>query len=173
VLAAQQPTHGGEPLSISRLLILICSQRKRAEAGLLPAVERYDGPQFRVLRRFLRLRPTEAPRIAVLSARFGLIDGGTLLPFYDQRMTAERARELAPGVLAEFGRLLATAERSQLFLSLSRAYEPALAGYQAKVPATTEVRVSLGGPGRRTAELYEWLYGTRRSPAALEEVHRP
>lgn len=31
-----------------RLLILACSQRKRPDPGLLPAIERYDGPQFQV-----------------------------------------------------------------------------------------------------------------------------
>jgi len=33
----------------SRLLILSCSQRKRPDSGLLPAIERYDGPVFRVV----------------------------------------------------------------------------------------------------------------------------
>jgi|SRR5215210_261396 len=36
------------------MLILACSQRKRLDKKLLPAVERYDGAAFRVLRRFLR-----------------------------------------------------------------------------------------------------------------------
>jgi hypothetical protein len=39
------------------MLILACSRRKRPDEGLLPAIERYDGPAFRVLRRFLREMP--------------------------------------------------------------------------------------------------------------------
>ena len=38
----------------TRLLVLACSERKRAGPGLLPAAERYDGPAFRVLRAYLR-----------------------------------------------------------------------------------------------------------------------
>jgi len=37
-----------------RLLILSCSQRKRPDPSLLPAIERYNGPPFQVLRRYLR-----------------------------------------------------------------------------------------------------------------------
>ena len=40
-----------------RLLILSCSQRKRPDRVLLPALERYDGPVFRMLRKFLRSCP--------------------------------------------------------------------------------------------------------------------
>jgi hypothetical protein len=42
-----------EGAATGRMLILACSQRKLLDEGLLPAVERYDDPAFRVLRRFL------------------------------------------------------------------------------------------------------------------------
>jgi hypothetical protein len=32
------------------LLIVSCSQRKRPDPGLLPALDRYDGGHFRILR---------------------------------------------------------------------------------------------------------------------------
>src|SRR5436305_3237505 len=38
----------------NRVLILSCSQRKRLDFGLLPAIERYDGGHFRVLRKARR-----------------------------------------------------------------------------------------------------------------------
>ena len=37
-----------------RLLILGCADRKRDSGGLLPALDRYDGPAYRVIRTFLR-----------------------------------------------------------------------------------------------------------------------
>ena len=42
---------------MNKVLIIACSQRKRPDAGLLPALDRYDGPAFQVLRRFLRECP--------------------------------------------------------------------------------------------------------------------
>jgi len=37
-----------------RLLILACSARKRLEARALPAIERYDGVNFRILKKLQR-----------------------------------------------------------------------------------------------------------------------
>ena len=37
-----------------RMLILSCSSRKKPTNRQMPAIERYDGPAFRVLRKFLR-----------------------------------------------------------------------------------------------------------------------
>jgi hypothetical protein len=43
-----------------QLLVLSCSQRKLPNPEPLPALERYDGPAFRVLRKFLRESPSKA-----------------------------------------------------------------------------------------------------------------
>jgi len=61
--------------TVKRLLILSCSQRKRPDPGLLPAIERYDGPVFQVVRRYLREQPAGSKQLDVfiLSARYGLI----------------------------------------------------------------------------------------------------
>ena len=51
------------------MLILACSRRKRPDEGLLPAIERYDGPTFCVLRRFLREVPAlHEARVALFEA---------------------------------------------------------------------------------------------------------
>ncbi len=39
---------------MSRLLVLACSARKRFEACALPAIERYDGVNFRILKKLQR-----------------------------------------------------------------------------------------------------------------------
>jgi hypothetical protein len=80
-----------------QLLVLGCSQTKRETAGTLPAIDRYDGSSYRVLRSFLRKK--EWPRnlsVAVLSAKYGLVGGFTGIENYDERMTLSRAAEWAP-----------------------------------------------------------------------------
>ena len=69
------------PTQSRRLLILACSQRKRLDPQPLPVLERYDGPAFRVLRKFLRDSPCEAQRIdiSVLSAEFGLLSAQQMI----------------------------------------------------------------------------------------------
>lgn len=69
-----------------RLVILACSRRKRPDAGLMPAIDRYDGPLWQTLRTIDR--PGRIAQAAFLSARFGLRDARwTELPDYDTHMT--------------------------------------------------------------------------------------
>ena len=66
-------------MALDRLLILGCSQKKRPDSGLLPALDRYDGPMFRVLRKCLRECPGGAQGLEtyILSAEFGLMQAST------------------------------------------------------------------------------------------------
>jgi hypothetical protein len=78
-----------------QLVVLGCSANKVEAEGLLPAINLYDGPTFRVLRSYLRdFRWPEALSVAVLSAKYGIIGGLSNITTYDQRMTRERATEL-------------------------------------------------------------------------------
>lgn len=74
------------------LLIISCSQRKRSDSGLLPAVEWYDGVNFRVIRKAQRegYWPKNLD-LLILSAKHGLLKPDVLLEDYDLRMTRERA----------------------------------------------------------------------------------
>ena len=77
-----------------RMLILSCSSRKKPSKEHLPAIERYDGPAFRVVRKYLRERGGPSPIILILSGNYGLIDSSTPICDYDCRMTTMRAKEL-------------------------------------------------------------------------------
>jgi hypothetical protein len=144
-----------------RLLILSCSQRKRPDAILLPALERYDGPMFRVLRKFLRESPSKEfyPDVYILSAQFGLISSSQLIQDYDRHMTPQLASRLQPQVYAEFRSLLKHKQYEKSFISVGKNYAAALAGYEKLLPAQMEVIISIGSRGRKQAELYDWLYG--------------
>src|SRR5438128_9858454 len=86
---------------MQRLLILACSQRKRPYASLLPAIERYDGPAFRVLRRYRRLTEDKGLIVYILSAEYGLIPASKQIPTYDRRMDSKRADKLREDVVEE------------------------------------------------------------------------
>lgn len=81
-----------------RLLILGCSATKRPDPGTLPAIERYDGPAYRVVRKHLAELPAGSLlglRILVLSAKYGLIGGWDWIANYDEKLTRSRALELS------------------------------------------------------------------------------
>ena len=81
---------------MKRLVILACSQRKVQDKCLMPAIERYDGPAYKVVRKWLRTIPDAQLHhdFLTLSAEFGLIPESRRIPYYDRRMTVERAKEL-------------------------------------------------------------------------------
>lgn len=147
-----------------RCLVLSCSQAKRADAVLLPAIERYDGPAFRVVRKFLREAPPDLQNvdIFVLSAQYGLIAADEPIADYDQRMTVARARELRDGVFSTFQERIAQAGYGEVFLSLGRNYLAALNGCEALLPSESLV-VSRSSSGKKLAELRAWLYGQQHS----------
>lgn len=145
-----------------RLLILSCSRRKRPDPGLLPALERYDGPRYRLLRKFRRERPDAATAVdvLVLSAELGLIAWHHHIPWYDRVMTAMRAAELRSQVLASLRRALdgGTPGYTSVFISAGRTYRQALAGSENVLPPHLVPTVSSGAPGQMLAQLRAWLY---------------
>jgi len=144
-----------------RLLILSCSRKKKAGSKLSPALERYDGPAFQVLRKFIIECPTEAHNldIRILSAKFGLIPADQPTPCYDKLMTTHRATLLNPAVLADVERLLAGCKYRKLLINVGQNYLPALAGYELLVPDDLDVTQATGSSGRRQTMLRDWLRG--------------
>lgn len=157
-----------------RLLILSCSQRKRPDPGEIPAIERYDGPLFRILRKFIRDVDNKdtMPDVFILSARFGLISTNQLIPTYDQKMTSARAVELLPQACSHLASILLRTSYDQIFLGLSKTYLKAIAGYENLVPVTTKVLILEGSMGRRQADLCDWMYNEDRDkpkPPSFQE----
>ena len=109
-----------------RLLIMACSQRKRSESGLLPAIERYDGPAFRrdiaavrqALRqtghRLLYRRRSDRPGYYV--------EGRPLLGEKLRRLIAGAVAEVDPEQIA-ISRRLMPAQRVQQAVSMIRIAE--------------------------------------------------
>ena len=143
-----------------RLLILSCSSKKRSDRGLLPALERYDGPAYRVMNKFLRVHPSgsQSLDVYILSAEFGLIPSDKPIPNYDRRMTLQQAKELQQPTLSELKRILIGKQYEELFISLGKDYLRVLSGYESLIPANLNVIVSTRAIGYKLAELRNWLY---------------
>ena len=152
-----------------RLLILSCSSKKRSDRGLLPALERYDGPAYRVMNKFLRVHPSRSQSLDVyiLSAEFGLIPSEKPIPNYDRRMTLQQGKELQQPTLSELKQILIEKQYKELFISLGKDYLRVLSGYESLIPANLNVIVSTRAIGYKLAELRNWLY--RETPEVLND----
>lgn len=149
------------------LLIVACSQRKSDCPDLLPAIERYDGGNFRVLRKANRDgRLPETIDVLVLSAKYGLIEASTPISDYEQRMTQKRAAELQPLVTEKLHNHLQENTYDEIYVDLGQDYWPAI-NETANLFDTTSVIYAKGRIGQRLASLKGWLHS--RSQAFLKQ----
>jgi hypothetical protein len=142
---------------MNRLLILACSQRKNPAKGVLPAIERYDGPAFRVLRKYLREEGGEALSILILSAKYGLIPADREIPDYDCRLSKASAEQLRPQVLETARYALQSLYFRAVGICAGKDYRVALAGFGDFMPGGVRVDFIEGGLGARLSALRNWL----------------
>lgn len=156
------------------LLIVACSRRKRSAPGLLPAIERYDGPLFRVLRKYRRECPDGATFLDtyIFSAKFGLISGDTPIPDYDQKMTETRAHELRAQVIPELKRILEVGCYQEAFICMGQRYRQGLDGCESSIPRGLVVKVATGGLGQQQGALHHWLHREVQTPESDREGHQ-
>ncbi len=140
------------------LLIVACSQRKRSDPGLLPAIERYDGGSFRVLRKAKREGYlSQNIDVLILSAKYGLIAANTLIPDYEQRMNRNRAVELKSQVIQTLKHCANQVDYTEVYLELGQAYYLAMEDIQ-QIFNLCNVIVAKGRIGERLCNLKSWLH---------------
>lgn len=145
------------------LLLLACAQRKFQTPGPLPAMERYDGVNYRVLRKLrYENRWPECCDIRIISALHGLIGPEHILGYYDLKMTRPRALYLQSQVSAGLDALLAPRPYAEIFVNLGKTY---LLATQSSVELWTEpqcaVRIAAGSIGVKMAAMRQWLLELR------------
>lgn len=142
-----------------RLLIVACGATKRPDAGLLPAIERYDGPPYKTLRRALAEQPEgRRPAVLILSAKFGLIRSAEPIPSYDLRMTASRAAHLRSEVRGTLRTLLEeTGGFAATMINLGADYLPGLALDGWACERLGALTYAHGGIGERMAQMRQWV----------------
>lgn len=141
------------------LLLLACSQRKRPDPGLLPAIERYDGVNFRVLQKAKRegYLP-ENLDILILSAKYGLIEASSLIECYDLKMTKQRAIELQAQVSQALDNYLSKSSYDEIFANLGKMYLTAIASSDKISQLNENVIYATGGIGQKMAQMKKWLH---------------
>jgi hypothetical protein len=142
---------------MTRLLIIACSARKHLAKGRLPAIGRYDGPAFRVLRKYLREAERPALTVLILSAKYGLLPAGKMIPNYDSRISATTARRIQTRVLATLLAVLNSQQWRVIGVCAGRPYQAALVGISELLPPGVSLNCLSGGLGPRLTALKKWL----------------
>ena len=149
------------------MLIIACSQRKSLEPGLLPALERYDGGSYRLLRKAKRegYLP-ERLDILILSAKYGLITASSYIATYEQRMSRERARELQAQTVQTLQSYAQQHSYQEVYVDLGQDYYPAI-GEVSKIFANASIVYAQGKIGERLARVKHWLMVTSETERTI------
>lgn len=142
------------------LLIISCSNRKRYDPGVLPAIERYDGPCYRSIRKLLRNQQlTIAADIVILSAKHGLLYPSTLIENYDQEMSRETLQNLMPVVTRDLRQMLEDNHYDTIFINLGGRYLPLISSVLKDIEPK-KVSIAAGPIGKRQQQMNNWLRST-------------
>ena len=139
------------------LLILACSKRKLDNKELLPAIERYDGGSYRVIRKARREKSNlDNIKILILSAKYGLIEAFTPIANYEQRINQHRAKELNHQVLSKLEKYAKKDSYIEIYLDLGLDYNLAIEGIRNLFPRS-QIIFAKGRIGERLRQLKLWL----------------
>jgi uncharacterized protein DUF6884 len=154
------------------LVILGCTQRKKRTSRLLPAIDRYDGPAFRVLRKHARDEPKQSPDACILSGRFGLISGDFLIPRYDRDIGRDVSTALRTLIDKQLKQILDKIQPARLFVSVGSRYWPLIEEPLAREIPMAKLAVASGGIGGRASQLAHWLRSDERGLVTTKESVR-
>ncbi len=139
-----------------RLLIISCAKDKVDKDRTMPAYKRYDGPLYRMLRRYIHdFGNNDGLDIMILSAKYGLISPSKMIKDYEQRMTPERAKELAPSCSQVLDELNMKKKYETVIVNLGTEYLPAV--QDALRVQTVPVIYIRGRSGERLHEVKKWI----------------
>lgn len=139
------------------LLVISCSNKKRRNSGLLPAIERYTGAWYGVINKLRRLdKLPQNLDIVIISAKYGFLGSSELIEYYDVRMTKDRAEELNPTILQKFKSFLSDKRYEAVFINLGKDYMPAIEGVEHIVPQDS-IYYARGRVGERKSQMRKWI----------------
>jgi len=144
------------------MLIMSCSAKKRTDPGMLPALERYDGVAYGVLKKAFREVAGLEERLTILivSAEFGLIPASTPIPWYERRMNAARAREMRDDVATAARTMIGDRQFGRVMIVGGKHYRAALVdGIPVLEQRAARCTCTSGGIGVQLGQLHAWLRG--------------
>lgn len=123
----------------------------------MPAIERYDGGSFRVIKKAKReQKKLDNIDILIVSAKYGLIEASTPIVDYEKRINQQRAKELNPQVLQILKKYAITGDYIEIYLDLGQDYSLAIEGVQDLFTGSRFI-FAQGRIGERLRQLKLWL----------------
>jgi cytoplasmic iron level regulating protein YaaA (DUF328/UPF0246 family) len=145
---------------MNRLMIISCSNLKSDTPEALPAIDRYKGVTYKVIKKARREGYwSKDTHIFIVSAKYGLISEHTCINTYDQKMTNTRAIELQNEVSGALDSLLKKGRYGKILLNLGEIYMQSisLSHEIERVRQTGSLQEAFGGIGLRQKQMKAWI----------------
>ena len=154
------------------LLILGCSDRKIKNPNLdkAPALEVYDGPNFRVLRKFFKEKGWPPGLIIkIISAKHKIIDATKPIEPYDERLDKETAEKMRQSVRKHLRKL---GMPESVFINMGKDYLPAVYRLETLF-GDDRIQYADGGIGKKMQKMKQWLESLRNRTASVNSQEQP
>ena len=138
-----------------KLLIVGCSQKKKDFVNLTPAIELYDGPTFRMLRKYKPIYYNGVD-VMIISAKYGLMNHNHLIYNYDQRLTKEQVPLLKMKTKERLSKQLQESNYNEIMLSMGKDYLQLFDGIE-KFKPKYKIKIAKGKIGEKLHHTKRWL----------------
>ena len=145
--------------NIKYLLVIPCSKRKiNIFENEVPALDLYDGPFFRIIRKLFReYRKLDNLDIVIISAKYGLITSETFIKNYDLLMTINIAKRLNGDLCRKLSHIVNVGNYNEIFFNIGKIYHEAIKGWETSAVTKAKTIYIQGGIGSRAKQMRDWL----------------
>jgi len=139
------------------LIIVSCSKKKKNLGKNVPAIELYDGPVFKILRKFSTLKKFDRLDILIISAKYGVLKYTDKINYYDEKMNQSKAKVMKPQIMKKISDFLAVNNYEEIFINLGKNYSVSIEGLENLVDSSCKIIYAKGRIGERLKQTKEWL----------------
>ncbi|EIJ65735.1 hypothetical protein BD31_I0838 [Candidatus Nitrosopumilus salaria BD31] len=139
-----------------KLLVVSCSQRKKIEMNRMPAVEMYDGPMFRMIRKHKPFNYNGVD-LLIVSAKYGLIRPTQQITNYDKRLSSDQIPTLQKKTLIKLEKFTKNENYNEVMLSMGKDYLCLFDGIDNVLPKKCVVKTTKGKIGQKLHSTKIWL----------------
>lgn len=138
-----------------KLLIISCSKRKRSSLKKGPAIDIYDGPFFRLLRKY-KLPNVD---IFIISAKYGLIHFSNLIELYDLKMSTKIANAIKNDIMLKLKKILQENQYKEIVINLGKNYLRVIDWLEEENLKNYKIKITFlnGKIGERLQYIKKWL----------------
>lgn len=143
----------------NRLLVIGCSNRKKEVMSLAPAIDMYDGPMFRIIRKMINKQqfPNDV-HVMILSAKYGIMGMYDMIQNYDLKITDIKTHEMRQDVSRNVEKFLICKQFIEGFINLGETYQDAF-----EVTFNFPLQFAQGKIGERQSQTKNWITSSRKT----------